>query len=103
MSDKKFDIEYIAELARLKLCDEEKERLNGHLIKIVEYVEQLNEIDTSDVEPTSHVLPLQNVFREDSPSGSLGEPESLLERAPKKDKGHYEVPQIIGWPCTKQI
>ena len=96
MSDNKFDIDYIAKLARLKLDDDEKKRLGGHLINIVGYVEQLSELDTSGVEPTSQVLPVQNVFREDVPSRVLGEPNNLLEHAPKKCKGHYEVPQIIG-------
>ena len=96
MSEKKFDIEHIATLARLKLGDLEKLRLERHLVKIIEYVEQLNNLDTSDVEPSSHVLPLQNVFREDIENRSFGNSSQLLEIAPKRDKEHYEVPQIIG-------
>ena len=86
----------VAALARLKLCGTEKVRLEGHLVKILEYVEQLNTLDTSNVEPTSHVLPVQNVFREDLENRPFGDSERLLEGAPKRDKGHYEVPKIIG-------
>ena len=96
MSEKKFDIEHIAALVRLKLGDAEKARLEGHLIQILEYVEQLNRLDTSDVEPTSHVLPVQNVFRDDVESRSFGDTDRFLTSAPKHYKGHYEVPQIIG-------
>ena len=96
MSEKKFDIEHIAALARLKLGDAEKARLEGHLAQIIEYVEQLNRLDTSDVERTSHILPLQNVFRDDVENHSFSDADRLLESAPKHDKGHYEVPQIIG-------
>ena len=96
MSNHEFDVDYIAELARIKLGEEEKIRLRDHLVKIVEYVQQLSELDTSNVEPTSHVLQLRNVFREDTSSRGLDKADELLECAPKKDKGHYEVPQIIG-------
>ena len=95
MSEKEFDIDHIAALARLKLEDAEKERLEEQIGQILEYVEQLNTLDTSDVEPTSHVLPLQNVFRDDVETRPFGETAHLLKGAPKHDKGHYEVPQII--------
>ena len=92
-----FDIQHIAKLARLTLSDEEQKKLGPQLAKIVEYIDQMNQLDTTNVEPTSHVLPIQNVFREDQPKQNF--PESgtdLLSHAPKQDKGHYEVPQIIG-------
>ncbi|OGW16449.1 MAG: asparaginyl/glutamyl-tRNA amidotransferase subunit C [Nitrospinae bacterium RIFCSPLOWO2_12_FULL_47_7] len=90
-----FDIDRVATLARLKLSVSEKERLAPQLAKIVDYINQLNELDTAAIEPTSHVLPVQNVFREDSTDSSLP-PSDYLSLAPRHDKGHYEVPQILG-------
>lgn len=90
-----FDIDRVAALARLTLSASEKERLGPQLVKIVEYIDQLNELDTKTIEPTSHVLPVHNVFREDSTASSLPRSDNL-SLAPHHDKGHYEVPQIIG-------
>lgn len=90
----KFNIDNIAQLARLKLTDAEKERLGGHLEQIIEYIDQLNRLDTEDVEPTSHVLPIHNVFREDEVSQSGATPD-YLAGSPSHQKGHYEVPKII--------
>ena len=90
----KFDIDKIAQLARLKLTDAEKERLGGHLRQIIEYIDHLNQLDTADVEPTSHVLPLQNVFREDEVSRSSTDTD-YLAGSPSHRDGHYEVPKII--------
>lgn len=95
MAEKKFNIHHIATLARIRLDEEEKKRLEGHLIQILDYVDQLNQLDTSSIEPTSHILPIQNVFREDRIQKNFSETD-LLGRAPRQDKGHYEVPQIIG-------
>lgn len=94
MSAEQFDIDHIAALARLKLTDEEKSRLGKHMHQIIDYIDQLNQLDTSQVEPTSHILPLQNVFREDE-ERDLFAGKNYLEQAPANDKGHYEVPQII--------
>jgi len=93
MSEKKIDVDRIAALARLRLDDEEKIRLAGDLEKILEYIDQLNQLDTANVEPTSHVLPIHNVFREDAAGEKRAD--GLIDQAPGKDKGHYEVPQII--------
>ena len=90
----KFNIDNIAQLARLKLTDAEKERLGRHLEQIIEYIDQLNRLDTEDVEPTSHVLPIHNVFREDEVSQSGATPD-YLTGSPSHQKGHYEVPKII--------
>lgn len=89
-----FDIEKIATLARLKLTEDEKIRLGGQFERILEYIDQLNRLDTQAVEPTTHVLPLQNVFREDELKKNFPDTE-YLPLAPRQDKGHYEVPQII--------
>ena len=90
-----FDIQHIAKLARLTLSDEEQKKLGPQLAKIVEYIDQMSQLDTTDVEPTSHVLPIQNVFREDEPKQNFPDSD-LISHAPKQDKGHYEVPQVIG-------
>ena len=92
MSDK-IDINKIAKLARLKLTESESDRLGGYLEQIVEYIDQLNQLDTSNVEPTSHVLPVHNVFRDDEVLESAEI--DYLASAPSNNKGHYEVPKII--------
>lgn len=88
------DIEKIALLARLKLTPAETEKLGQQFQKIVDYIDQLNELDTGNVEPTSHVLPLNNVLRNDETVTRFPEAD-YLSLAPKQDKGHYAVPQII--------
>ena len=59
------EVEHVARLARLELTEEEKEQMRAQLDSILSYIEKLNELDTSAVDPTSHVLPMKNVFRED--------------------------------------
>ncbi|NIQ02553.1 MAG: Asp-tRNA(Asn)/Glu-tRNA(Gln) amidotransferase subunit GatC [Nitrospinaceae bacterium] len=94
MSSDSFDIEKIALLARMKLTDDEKSRLGSQFAQIMRHINQLNQLETDQVEPTSHVLPLHNVFREDEVKETFpGGP--FLPLAPRQDKGHYEVPQII--------
>ena len=94
MSSDSFDIKKISLLARLKLTEEEQTRLGQQFKGILEHIDQLNQLDTKNVEPTSHVLPLQNVFREDEVK-TVFEDGKYLSLAPRKDKGHYEVPQIV--------
>ena len=65
------DIEHLAKLARLKLTDAEKERFSKQMGTIIEYIEKLSELDTKNVEPTAHVLGLNNVFRDDTVTKSL--------------------------------
>ncbi|HOE28222.1 MAG: Asp-tRNA(Asn)/Glu-tRNA(Gln) amidotransferase subunit GatC [Candidatus Aureabacteria bacterium] len=88
------DVEYVARLARLRLSEEEKERLTVQLGEIVGYVEKLNELDTADVEPTAHVLPLRNITRPDEVRPCLDRDEAL-RLAPKAGEGFFRVPQII--------
>lgn len=90
-----FDTDHIARLARLKLTEPEKERLGGHLNTIIQYIGKLDELDTSEVEPTSHVLPIENVFREDDLGAGLPSGDDYLSLSPAQKKGHYEVPKII--------
>jgi aspartyl-tRNA(Asn)/glutamyl-tRNA(Gln) amidotransferase subunit C len=82
---------HVAKLARLSFSDEEIERLAPELSKIVEYVEQMDRLDLEGVEPTSHVVELQNVLREDVPRESLPK-ERALEQAPDPAGGGFRVP-----------
>ncbi len=84
MSISKENIEHIASLARLSLTEEEKDLFGSQLSSILDYMEKLNELDTTDVEPTSHVLPLSNVMRDDV-SGAFN-PE---RRCPDECAGPY--------------
>ncbi len=88
------EVEYVAALARLELGEEEKEHLTRQLGAILDYVATLDKLDTENVRPTSHVLPLANVFREDDVIPSVI-PEEMLALAPESEKGHYKVPKII--------
>jgi aspartyl-tRNA(Asn)/glutamyl-tRNA(Gln) amidotransferase subunit C len=82
---------HVAKLARLKFSEEEIERLAPELTKIVEYVEQMDGLDLEGVEPTSHVVELQNVLREDVPRDSLPK-ERALDQAPDAADGGFRVP-----------
>ncbi len=95
MSASGFDVHSIARLARLELSPQEEERLGGQFEQIMAYIDQLNQLDTSQVEPTSLVHPVQNVFREDRAEVRFPD-EDFLALSPARHKGHYEVPQIIG-------
>ncbi len=90
----KISIEHIASLARLSLSDKEKELFGGQLEGILSYMEKLNELDTKDVDPTSHVLAIHNVTRDDLPAPSLDR-EDALSNAPDKTEKFYRVPKII--------
>lgn len=94
MKISKKDVEYVAKLARLKLSEEEKEKFTNQLDQILKYVDKLNELDTEKVKPTSHVLPLKNVFRKDKVGKSL-KVEKALENAPEKARGFFKVPKVI--------
>jgi len=89
----KIDTQKIAKLARLKLTEIESDKLGGYLEQVIDYIDQLNQLDTSNVQPTSHVLPVHNVFRDDEDSKSKNI--DYLTGAPSNKKGHYEVPKII--------
>jgi aspartyl-tRNA(Asn)/glutamyl-tRNA(Gln) amidotransferase subunit C len=88
------EVEHVAWLARLELSEEEKERFSKQLGQVLEHASKIKEVDTSDVLPTSHSLPLKNVFREDKVEESLSQEETLAN-APKKEKGAFLVPKII--------
>jgi aspartyl-tRNA(Asn)/glutamyl-tRNA(Gln) amidotransferase subunit C len=84
-------VEHVAKLARLKLTDDEVQRMAGELSGILEHVERIAERDLDEVEPTSHVVALENVLRPDEPRPSW-ERDEMLERAPDPAGGAYRVP-----------
>jgi aspartyl-tRNA(Asn)/glutamyl-tRNA(Gln) amidotransferase subunit C len=88
------EVEHVARLARLELTDEEKERMRAQLDSILSYIDKLNELDTSAVEPTSHVLPMMNVFRDDEVRPSLSQEEALAN-APDRQDLFFRVPRIL--------
>ena len=88
------DIEHLAKLARLKLTDAEKELFSKQIGTVIKYIEKLSELDTKNVEPTAHVLGLNNVFRDDAVKKPLTVQDPIND-SPAHSKGHYEVPKII--------
>ncbi|HEY6774924.1 MAG TPA: Asp-tRNA(Asn)/Glu-tRNA(Gln) amidotransferase subunit GatC [Thermoleophilaceae bacterium] len=82
---------HVARLARLRLSEEEVDRMAGEMSTILEHVETMNELDLEGVEPTSHVVELQNVLREDVPRECLPR-ERALEQAPDAADGGFRVP-----------
>jgi len=84
----------VAKLARLQLTEAEIEEFTGQLIAILDYVEKMNELDTADVQPLAHCLPISNVLREDIAKESLGT-EKTLANAPERDGDFFKVPKIL--------
>ncbi len=89
------DVEHIAELARLRFSEEELNNFTGQLNDILAYVDKLNELDTENVEPLSHPVEGNNVFREDEVKPSIDRDEAL-KNAPEKDEQFFHVPKVIG-------
>ena len=87
-------IEYVGILAKLELSDEEKEQAKTDMGRMLDYIDKLGELDTSDVEPMSHVFPVQNVFREDVVTNG-DEREQLLSNAPQEKDGMFVVPKTF--------
>lgn len=94
MAISKDETRRVAELARLELSEEEEELFAGQLGAVLDYIGQLNELDTEDVEPMAGVLDLKNVFREDR-VGQKFAPNAWSSNAPSSDQGHFRVPRII--------
>ncbi len=88
------EVLYIARLAKLKLTEEEVELYREQLGRILEHFKKLEKLDTSDVEPTAHVLEVHNVLRADEPRPSVSQGEALVN-APKRRDGFFEVPKVI--------
>ncbi|MBM7624506.1 Asp-tRNA(Asn)/Glu-tRNA(Gln) amidotransferase subunit GatC [Sporohalobacter salinus] len=87
-------VDKVAMLGRLELDEDKKEEMTEQLNDILEYADKLNELDTEDVKPTAHALPIKNVFREDKVEESLDR-EEALKNAPECEDGSFKVPQII--------
>lgn len=88
------DVEHVARLARLELCQEEKALFAGQMGAILGYVEKLKELSTEGVVPTSHAVPMENAFREDVVCPSIGI-EKALANAPDRVESFYRVPKVI--------
>ena len=87
-------IEYVGILAKLDLSEAEKEEAKRDMGRMLDYIDQLNELDTDDVEPMSHVFPVQNVFREDVVTNG-DDRDAILANAPEKREGTFVVPKTI--------
>ena len=91
----KDDVQYVARLARLEVSGEEVDKFTLQLNSILDYMDKLNKLDTTGVEPVSHVIDVCNAFREDAVGASFTQ-EVSLSNAPEKQKGFFRVPRIIG-------
>ena len=89
-----FNIDRIAELARIRLKPDEKAKLSKDLEGIIHYVEKLRELKTDDTEPTSHVLNLENITSEYTPRDAKVA-EHVLKYAPAKEKTYFKVPKVV--------
>ena len=87
-------MEYVGILVKLELSDAEKEAAKRDMGRMLDYIDKLNELDTSGVEPMSHVFPVSNVFREDVVENG-DEHEKMLANAPKVKDGMYQVPKTV--------
>ena len=87
-------IEYVGILAKLELSEEEKEQAKKDMANMLDYIDTLNELDTSGVEPMSHVFPVNNVFREDVVTNGEDR-EEILANAPEAKEGAFVVPKTF--------
>lgn len=94
MSVSKDDVHYVANLARLTLTEKEAEALTGDMNSILAYMEKLNELDTSDVEPLEHVTEQPSMLRKDEAREPLSHDEAL-KNAPDADSDYFRVPKVI--------
>ncbi len=88
------DLDTTASLSRLRINDAEREAVLGQLDKFLTYVDNLQQVDTSAVEPTTYALPMKNVFRADAVKPSLDR-ELALSNAPLKEDGYFKVPRVL--------
>jgi aspartyl-tRNA(Asn)/glutamyl-tRNA(Gln) amidotransferase subunit C len=88
------DVEYIAKLAKLKYSEEEKIKFTEQFNTILGYIDKLNELNTDNVEPLSHVIELGNVFREDEVKPSTPR-EDALKNAPSRSEEFFKVPKVV--------
>jgi aspartyl-tRNA(Asn)/glutamyl-tRNA(Gln) amidotransferase subunit C len=88
------DVEHVAGLARLELAEDEKALFAGQMDAILGYVDALKELNTDNIRPTSHAVPVENAFRLDRTTGSIGV-EKALANAPDRAESFYRVPRVI--------
>ncbi len=94
MSISKETVEYVAHLARLELKVDELKTISGQLSEILGFIDSLSTVDIADIKPTSHILPVHTVIREDTPRQSLT-PNEALSNAPQREKDFFGVPKVI--------
>ena len=94
MSSTNFDVQYVAELARIKLTRLEIKTFQSQLGHVLDHVEKLNAVDVSQVEPMAHSFQIYNVFREDEPRESLDR-EVALSNAPRQTQGLFIVTKVV--------
>ena len=87
-------IEYVGILAKLELSDEEKEQAKKDMGSMLDYIDKLGELDTTGVEPMSHVFPVHNVFREDVVTNT-DDRENIMKNAPEEKDGMFVVPRTF--------
>lgn len=87
-------VRWVAHLARLELSEEEFQLFTGQLTRIVDFIDQLQQLNTEGVEPLAHALPIHNVFRPDEPAPSLSVDEALAN-APARKGDFYSVPAVL--------
>ncbi len=88
------DVKIVASLSRLNIDGKEISDVIAQLDKFLTYVENLQEIDTTKIEPTTYAVPMQNIFREDKVKPSL-ERDLALSNAPLKEDGYFKVPRVL--------
>ncbi|MDD6127296.1 MAG: Asp-tRNA(Asn)/Glu-tRNA(Gln) amidotransferase subunit GatC [Selenomonas sp.] len=90
----KKDLENVAVLSRLRVPEDEQETYIQQMDAILTYMDNLSEVDTENVKPTTYALPMSNVFREDEVKPSLDR-EAALSNAPLKENGYFKVPKVL--------
>jgi len=91
----KKEVEHIAKLARLGLTKKEIEKMRGELSPILDYIEKLKEINVKKITPTSHLVKVENIIREDQESRKPGKGQKLLDSAPETKNGYLKVKSIL--------
>ena len=95
MSVESINIEYVAELARIALTEDEKTEFSGQLNQILEHFEALKAVDVTGVEPMAHAVPVVNVWGADEP-GSVFSPENVLRNASEAESNQLVIPKVVG-------
>ena len=88
------EVDHIAVLSKLKFAEDEKKKLAGHMADIIEFANKISELDTSNIDPTNHVLDVSNVFRKDEVIESYSRDE-ILKNAPSSEAGCIVVPNVV--------